>query len=56
MDMFNQPNNPLKINPIVVENDYAIAGWSQGDKGGRALLTNTNNKIQPAFYISLKNL
>ena len=44
MDMFNQPNNPLKINPIVVENDYAIAGWSQGDKGGRALLTNTNNK------------
>ena len=44
MDMFNQPNNPLKINPIVVENNYAIAGWSQGDKGGRALLTNTNNK------------
>lgn len=44
MDMFNQPNNPLKINPIVVENNYAIAGWSQGDKGGRALLTNDNNK------------
>jgi hypothetical protein len=44
MDMFNQPNNPLKINPIVVENNYAIAGWSKGDKGGRALLTNDNNK------------
>jgi hypothetical protein len=44
MGVFDQPNNRLKVNPVIVEGDYAIAGWSQGDKGGRALLVSTNGK------------
>ena len=36
--MFDTPDNPLAVAPVVVRVDNAIAGWSQGDKGGRALL------------------
>lgn len=35
---FDTPENPLTVDPIVVEGDYALASWAQGDKGGRALL------------------
>jgi hypothetical protein len=38
MATFDKPNNPLKVAPVVVQGDYAVAGWTQGDKGGRALL------------------
>lgn len=36
--MFDTPDNPLSVDPIVVRGDNAIAGWVQGDRGGRALL------------------
>lgn len=29
---------PLSVEPIVVHDGYAIAGWVQDDRGGRALL------------------
>lgn len=35
---FDTPENPLTVDPIVVQGDYALASWAQGDKGGRALL------------------
>jgi copper(I)-binding protein len=35
---FDTPENPLTVDPIVVEGDNALASWAQGDKGGRALL------------------
>lgn len=35
---FDTPENPLTIEPVVVEGDHALASWAQGDKGGRALL------------------
>jgi periplasmic copper chaperone A len=35
---FDKPNSRLDVEPIVVAGDYAIAGWSQSDMGGRALL------------------
>jgi hypothetical protein len=35
---FDRPNAILDIEPIVVRQSYAIAGWVQGDTGGRALL------------------
>ncbi len=35
---FDKPEAPLTVDPIVVEDDVAIAGWSQNDLGGRALL------------------
>ena len=36
--MFDTPENPLSIKPVVIKADYAIAGWVQGNRGGRALL------------------
>ena len=36
--MFERPDKPLTILPVVVRNDWAIAGWQQGGRGGRALL------------------
>jgi len=35
---FDRPEAPLTIDPIVVVSNHAIAGWTQGDMGGRALL------------------
>ena len=35
---WDKPEPKLVIDPIVVEADYAIAGWTQGERGGRALL------------------
>jgi len=38
MQTFDRPDSPLKVDPITVDGDIAVAGWSQGDMGGRALL------------------
>jgi hypothetical protein len=46
MATFDKPNNPLKAAPVVVRGDYAVAGWIQGDKGGRALLQKTKSEWQ----------
>jgi len=35
---FDKPEAPLTVVPVTVEGDYAIAGWIQNDRGGRALL------------------
>jgi periplasmic copper chaperone A len=35
---FDTPDNPLTVEPVTVGGDFAVAGWRQGDKGGRALL------------------
>lgn len=35
---FDTPENPLTVDPVSIEGDFAVAGWSQGSKGGRALL------------------
>ncbi len=34
---FGSPLVPIKVGPIVVSGDHAIADWTQGDFGGRAL-------------------
>lgn len=34
----DKPTIALDIAPIVVRQNYAVAGWVQGDLGGRALL------------------
>ena len=36
--MFEKPNAPLAVTPVSVEGDFAVAGWIQGGRGGRALL------------------
>ena len=35
---YDQANNKVQTAPVVVQGDYAIASWRQGEKGGRALL------------------
>lgn len=35
---WQKPQEQLDISPVVVEGNYAIAGWRQGERGGRALL------------------
>lgn len=34
---FGSPRFPLDIGPVVISGDHAIADWTQGDFGGRAL-------------------
>lgn len=36
--VWDKPDNPLTVKPVVIADDFAIAGWLQGEKGGRALL------------------
>ena len=36
--MFDKPGIALKVSPVVVAGEYAIADWLQGEMGGRALL------------------
>ncbi|MCX7304061.1 MAG: copper uptake system-associated protein [Hyphomicrobiales bacterium] len=38
MATFDKPDAPLTVEPVTVFEDIAVAGWSQGDMGGRALL------------------
>ncbi|MBD9513654.1 copper uptake system-associated protein [Pseudomonas sp. PDM22] len=35
---WERPDAPLQVDPVTVESDYAVAGWTQGKRGGRALL------------------
>lgn len=43
MTQFDRPREPLTVAPIVVAGDIAIAGWAQGEQGGRALLRRQSN-------------
>jgi hypothetical protein len=36
--MFDRPGDVLSVGPVVVSGDHAIADWTQGEMGGRALL------------------
>lgn len=38
MATFDKPEAPLTVEPVTVFEDVAVAGWAQGDMGGRALL------------------
>ena len=35
---FDKPEARLAVDPIVVEDGFAVAGWTQGEMGGRAFL------------------
>lgn len=37
-DTFDKPEARLVVEPVVVAEGYAIAGWTQAEMGGRALL------------------
>jgi hypothetical protein len=38
MKAFDKPEARLVVAPVVVRGRYALAGWTQGPRGGRALL------------------
>ena len=46
---FEKPEAPLRVEPINIEGDFAIAGWSQGGRGGRAFLQKDKNQ----WFISI---
>ncbi len=48
-NQFEKPEAPLRVEPINVEGDFAVAGWSQGGRGGRALLQKDRNQ----WFISI---
>jgi hypothetical protein len=47
--MFDKPNEALSVGPVVVSGDHAIADWTQGEMGGRALL----RRKQGAWSVTL---
>lgn len=46
---WDKPDAKLAIAPIVVHGDHAVASWTQGKRGGRALL----RKIEGAWVVVL---
>lgn len=38
LDLFDKPDAPLTVAPVVIDEDAGIADWSQGEQGGRAFL------------------
>jgi len=42
--MFETPDNPIHLEPIVAVSTFAVAGWIQGERGGRALLRKRNGE------------
>lgn len=45
-EIWDKPEAPLLVKPVVIEGDYALAGWVQNGRGGRALLKRTLGKWQ----------
>jgi len=41
---FDKPESRLVVDPVAVAAGYAIAGWTQGEMGGRALLQNKHGR------------
>lgn len=42
--MFDKPDLPLDAGPVAVSGDHALADWTQGSMGGRALLERRGGK------------
>ncbi len=41
--LFDKPDAPLKVVPVTIDGNYAVAGWVQSGRGGRALLKKEKN-------------
>ncbi|WP_051258919.1 copper uptake system-associated protein [Chitinibacter tainanensis] len=43
---WEKPDAPLTVKPVVVVGDAALAGWLQGERGGRAVLRKQHGQWQ----------
>lgn len=41
---YDKPDHKVETSPIAAVDDYAVADWTQGDRGGRALLHYSKGK------------
>lgn len=41
---YDKPDHKVETSPIAVADDYAVADWTQGNRGGRALLRRIDGK------------
>lgn len=41
--IWDKPGEAVEVSPVIVVADHAVAGWTQGDMGGRALLHRKNH-------------
>ena len=41
---WNRPGEQVQVNPVAISGDYAVADWTQGEMGGRALLSKESGK------------
>jgi hypothetical protein len=39
---YDKPNNKVNTTPISIADDFAVADWTQGKRGGRALMKRIN--------------
>lgn len=39
---WDKPDSKVETDPVVISGDFAVASWTQGDRGGRALLRKEN--------------
>lgn len=44
MAQFDKPSDRLSVDPIVIQGNYAVAGWIQSGRGGRAVLQKDHGK------------
>jgi hypothetical protein len=43
---WDKPDAPLQVEPVVTADDYALASWTQGERGGRAILARRDGRWQ----------
>jgi hypothetical protein len=43
-ETWDKPDSKLDVGPVVVETDHAVADWTQGERGGRALLRRVDGR------------
>ncbi|MGY0194788.1 copper uptake system-associated protein [Leptothrix sp. BB-4] len=43
MKTFDRPDARLRVDPVVIHQNHAVADWQQGERGGRALMRRTDD-------------
>jgi hypothetical protein len=46
---WSKPEAQVEVNPVITSDEYAMAGWTQNERGGRALLKKTHGQWMVLF-------